>query len=91
LTNFYAVTHPSEPNYAAVAGGDYFGIGDDALHNIPSQVATVVDILEEKGGPSIRKTCHILGSQVSITPIPPITTSIMYENIIHWYFYRLAH
>ena len=49
LTNYYAVTHPSEPNYAAVVGGDYFGIGDDAMHAIPSQVATVVDILEEKG------------------------------------------
>jgi len=45
----YAVTHPSEPNYAAVVGGDYYGIGDDALHMIPSQVATVVEILEEKG------------------------------------------
>lgn len=30
-------------------GGDYFGIGDDALHSIPVQVASVVDLLEEKG------------------------------------------
>jgi len=43
------VTHPSEPNYVAVVGGDYFGMGDDALHNIPQQVATVVDILEQNG------------------------------------------
>jgi len=49
LTNYYAVTHPSEPNYAAAAGGDYFGIGDDALHQIPQQVATVADILEAAG------------------------------------------
>jgi acid phosphatase len=49
LTNYYGLTHPSEPNYVSVVGGDYFGITDDALHNIPAQVASVVDILEEKG------------------------------------------
>lgn len=49
LTNYYAVSHPSEANYVAVVGGDYFGIGDDNLHNIPSQVASVVDILEIAG------------------------------------------
>ena len=26
LTNYNAVTHPSEPNYIAAAGGDYFGL-----------------------------------------------------------------
>src|SRR5689334_8856565 len=25
LTNYFAVTHPSEPNYCAAAGGDTFG------------------------------------------------------------------
>jgi acid phosphatase len=49
LTNYFAITHPSEPNYASVVGGDDFGIGDDNFHAIPAQVATVVDILEEKG------------------------------------------
>jgi acid phosphatase len=49
LTNYYASTHPSEPNYVSVVGGDVFGIGDDNLHALPSQVASVVDILEEKG------------------------------------------
>jgi len=49
LTNYYAVTHPSEPNYVSVVGGDYFGIGDDALHAIPDQVASVVDLLETAG------------------------------------------
>jgi len=29
-TNYYGVTHPSEPNYVATIGGDYFGIQDDA-------------------------------------------------------------
>lgn len=33
----------------SVVGGDYFGIGDDALHAIPQPVASVVDLLEEKG------------------------------------------
>ena len=26
LTNYFAVTHPSEPNYVASHGGDYFGL-----------------------------------------------------------------
>jgi acid phosphatase len=49
LTHYYGLTHPSEPNYVAAAGGDYFGIGDDALYRIPSPVLSVVDILEERG------------------------------------------
>jgi phospholipase C len=28
-TNYWAVTHPSEPNYVALIGGSYFGIADD--------------------------------------------------------------
>ena len=28
-TNYYGVTHPSEPNYAASIGGSFFGIQDD--------------------------------------------------------------
>jgi hypothetical protein len=28
-TNYYGVTHPSEPNYVANVGGSYFGIQDD--------------------------------------------------------------
>ncbi|UQX88815.1 alkaline phosphatase family protein [Jatrophihabitans telluris] len=28
-TNYYGVTHPSEPNYVANIGGDYYGIQDD--------------------------------------------------------------
>ena len=26
LTNYHGVTHPSEPNYIAASGGDYFGL-----------------------------------------------------------------
>jgi phospholipase C len=28
-TNYYAIRHPSEPNYVALVGGDTFGIADD--------------------------------------------------------------
>jgi len=32
-TNYYGVTHPSEPNYVALIGGSYFGIQDDAPYS----------------------------------------------------------
>ena len=31
LDSFYAVTHPSEPNYIAAVGGDFFGCPDDSF------------------------------------------------------------
>lgn len=37
LSQYYAVTHPSEPNYAAVVGGDFWAMGDDDLYNIPAK------------------------------------------------------
>ena len=49
LTNYFAATHPSEPNYCAAAGGDTFGMDNDGFHQIPANVATVVDLLETKG------------------------------------------
>ncbi|KAK9430317.1 phosphoesterase family-domain-containing protein [Lipomyces doorenjongii] len=49
LTNYFAVTHPSEPNYVAAVGGDYFGIDSDAFFQIPSNVSTIVDLLDSKG------------------------------------------
>ncbi|KAH9854558.1 phosphoesterase family-domain-containing protein [Lenzites betulinus] len=45
---FYAVTHPSEPNYLAAVGGDFFGAGDDDFYHIPQNVSTIVDLLEAK-------------------------------------------
>ena len=33
-TNYYAVTHPSEPNYVALLGGDTFGVKDDNAYYI---------------------------------------------------------
>ncbi|KAI9672280.1 MAG: hypothetical protein M1831_002094 [Alyxoria varia] len=33
LTNYFAVTHPSEPNYVASHGGDHFGL--ECVHEVP--------------------------------------------------------
>lgn len=49
LSNHFAVTHPSMPNYAAAISGDYYGINHDDMIAIPSNVSTVVDLLEAKG------------------------------------------
>jgi acid phosphatase len=49
LTNYFATTHPSEPNYVAVVGGDNFGMQNDNLNHIPSNISSIVDLLEEKG------------------------------------------
>ncbi|KAL5372688.1 hypothetical protein DPSP01_013305 [Paraphaeosphaeria sporulosa] len=48
LTNHFAVTHPSLPNYAAAISGDYYGINHDDMTAIPSNVSTIVDLLEAK-------------------------------------------
>jgi acid phosphatase len=49
FTNYYAVTHPSQPNYVASIGGDNFGIDNDDLQKIAVNVSTVIDLLEDKG------------------------------------------
>jgi acid phosphatase len=48
LKNYYGVTHPSEPNYMAAVGGDYFGLNGDPFIAVPENVSTVVDLLEDK-------------------------------------------
>ncbi|KAL4952451.1 phosphoesterase family-domain-containing protein [Aspergillus filifer] len=48
LTRLYALTHPSEPNYCAAAGGDTFGMDNDDFQRVPSNVSTVVDLLDTK-------------------------------------------
>lgn len=48
LTNYFGLTHPSEPNYIGAVGGDYFGIFDDAFLRIPENVSTIVDLLDSK-------------------------------------------
>ncbi|KAI2615138.1 putative acid phosphatase Pho610 [Hypoxylon sp. NC1633] len=47
-TRYYAHTHPSQPNYLASVAGDYFGLDHDELVRIPSNVSTIVDLLEDK-------------------------------------------
>jgi acid phosphatase len=37
------------PNYAAAISGDYYGINHDNMVNIPSNISTLVDLLEDKG------------------------------------------
>ncbi len=40
-TNYFGVTHPSEPNYMAAIAGDYFGVQDDnQFYCTPSLAAT---------------------------------------------------
>jgi len=49
LTNRFAVTHPSMPNYAAAVSGDYYGVTHDDMIKVPSYGSTVVDLLGPKG------------------------------------------
>jgi acid phosphatase len=49
LTNYFGVTHPSEPNYCASAAGDDFGMDNDDWHQIPANVSTIADLFDTKG------------------------------------------
>ncbi|KAK3692314.1 phosphoesterase family-domain-containing protein [Podospora appendiculata] len=49
LTNYFAVTHPSQPNYAAAVCGDTFGMDHDEFVRFPANISTVVDLLDTKG------------------------------------------
>ncbi|KAF4633617.1 hypothetical protein G7Y89_g4491 [Cudoniella acicularis] len=49
LSNFYATTYPSEPNYAAVVARDNLGMDNDDFNYIPSNISTLVDLLDTKG------------------------------------------
>lgn len=48
LDNYWGVTHPSEPNYIASVGGDYFALDDDRFIALPANVSSVVDLLDSK-------------------------------------------
>ncbi|EKV06789.1 Phosphate-repressible acid phosphatase [Penicillium digitatum] len=48
LTNYFAITHPSEPNYCASAGGDTFGMDSDDFLQIPANVSTIADLFDIK-------------------------------------------
>ncbi len=47
LSNFYAETHPSQPNYIAFASGTTVGVNGDANVDLPRR--HLGDLLEEKG------------------------------------------
>ncbi|KAF3067241.1 putative acid phosphatase [Daldinia childiae] len=49
LSNYHAVTHPSQPNYIAAVGGDYFGMQHDDFTQVDKNVSTIIDLLEDKG------------------------------------------
>ncbi|CAK4034967.1 related to acid phosphatase Pho610 [Lecanosticta acicola] len=49
LSNYFGVTHPSEPNYVAAIGGDNFGMDNDKFNQVPDNTSTVIDLLEERG------------------------------------------
>jgi hypothetical protein len=48
LNEYYAVTHPSLPNYLALVAGDYFGIQQDCM-NCLVQATSLADLLEAGG------------------------------------------
>ncbi len=45
--NYYAIAHPSQPNYIALFSGSTQGVQDDEVHNLDAP--TVADQLETKG------------------------------------------
>ena len=49
LNNFWALTHPSQPNYCASAGGDTFGMDHDEFVEVPANVSTIADLFDTKG------------------------------------------
>ncbi|KAI1144670.1 phosphoesterase-domain-containing protein [Hypoxylon sp. FL0543] len=49
LSNYHALTHPSQPNYIGSISGDYLGMQNDDFTQINKNVSTIVDLLEDKG------------------------------------------
>lgn len=46
LTQFYARTHPSQPNYITILAGETMGVSDDKNHDVDA--TNIVDLLEAK-------------------------------------------
>ncbi|KAI1171116.1 phosphoesterase family-domain-containing protein [Nemania sp. FL0916] len=49
LDNYFAITHPSQPNYVAAGGAATHGIIDDSFERIDSDTESIVDLLEAAG------------------------------------------
>jgi phospholipase C len=82
-TDYYGVTHPSEPNYMTNVGGDYFGIQDDNQFYCTPAMATTDPYC---GGTTVNHTVSAqnLGDQLSTASLtwkgyfqtlPPATTT----------------
>ena len=48
LTEYYAITHPSLPNYVALIGGDTYGY-TETCENCPVSATNLADLLERSG------------------------------------------
>ncbi|KAE9380679.1 phosphoesterase-domain-containing protein [Stipitochalara longipes BDJ] len=49
LTNYKAITHPSQPNYVAAVGGGTHWVWEDWTFRIDKSVKTIADLLEDAG------------------------------------------
>ena len=49
LSNYRAITHPSQPNYIAAVGGDTNWVIWDLFSRISDKQKTIVDLLDTKG------------------------------------------
>jgi len=49
LTNYHAITHPSQPNYIAAVGGNTHWVIWDFFARIDKSKRTIVDLLDAKG------------------------------------------
>ncbi|KAI0553183.1 phosphoesterase family-domain-containing protein [Xylaria curta] len=46
LNNYYAITHPSQPNYVVAGGASTHNINDDSFKRISPDTESIVDLLE---------------------------------------------
>ena len=46
-TNYFAVTHPSEPNYVALLGGSPFSVQDDDAYYLPDHEIAAPSLVSE--------------------------------------------
>lgn len=70
LTNYFATTHPSQPNYVASAAGDNFGMDNDNFVQIPANVSTIADLFDTKriAWGQYQEALPYAGYQVSFAP-----------------------
>jgi phospholipase C len=55
-TNYFGVTHPSEPNYMAAVGGSYFGVQDDNQFYCTAALAATEPASWQCGGTTVDHT-----------------------------------